>query len=201
MVTINFRGLLRPRQLLVERQPIDPARPNTLVYRITIPGLRDFKGSLLKQPPTGTTDNRPAVWVPCIGYSDMAELMVEADVRDGSLHDPRIRRITLIAPASMDAAGKDHVMLEIHDPEYPGRVISKGRIILEFGADGRIGEQHAEGYTMIRGLDPTATLDLGETIPEITPEDCWATAVGNPGVAPAPVPAPVPTPAPAPPAG
>ncbi len=82
---IPFRGLIRPREVEIIRQPLDPKDKAHVRFRVLLHKLGEFAGDL-------HTANG---WVPVHGRAEEAELTVIGEVVPGGIANPHIARIEL----------------------------------------------------------------------------------------------------------
>jgi len=147
--SINYRGLLRPSRLTIERQTLDQ-ETSTVSYRIALPDLGEFKGYLLR----GRDERGRKVWIPLVGWGDRVEIDMVADYDGKALADPRVRKIRLLAPPAEDEKVRRYALLEIYDTDPEHRVrLTSPEIAITFDDLGQIRDYKGLGRTTFEGLE------------------------------------------------
>ena len=93
---IAFRGLMKPREVEIIRQPLNPAEPKHVRFRVLLHQLGDFAGDLQ------TSDG----WVPYFGWSEEAELFIIGDLVPAGIANPRFLALELKGRAAANGVDK-----------------------------------------------------------------------------------------------
>ena len=188
---IAFRGLMKPREVEIIRQPMNPADPKHVRFRVLLHGTGEFAGDLQ------TAD----AWAPYFGWSEETELFILADVLPGGIANPRFSLLELHGRAAANGVekrlarlGRKHLDPALKKPEAqttsevkPAKKtgapdldtydwwVESSTLILKFDAMGRVNG-------METGLDTRGEGDPSLDFPVHTPDQ---SAVPGPTPAPA----------------
>lgn len=137
--TVNFRVLLRPRKIVVERLPW-PGGSEPVRFRVTLDEIGWFRGSV----PRGER------WVPVVIWGERLVLDLRATVEGEEITDPRLEAFHLVG-----RDGGPRAVVEFWDTEDRLRVRSD-RLTIHFNASGRFRGFTAGGNTTSAGLPKDA---------------------------------------------
>jgi hypothetical protein len=93
---IAFRGLMKPREVEIIRQPLDPADPKHVRFRVLLHNTGEFAGDLQ------TAD----AWAPYFGWSEETELFILADVLPAGIANPRFSLLEFHGRAAANGVEK-----------------------------------------------------------------------------------------------
>ena len=93
---IAFRGLMKPREVEIIRQPLNPADPNHVRFRVLLHGTGEFAGDLQ------TAD----AWAPYFGWSEETELFIIGDVLPAGIANPRFSMLEFHGRAAANGVEK-----------------------------------------------------------------------------------------------